>query len=129
MSEWGVFAVDRGIWDHDIFEDEPFTEREAWLWLISSAVWKPKRVRVAHQPLMLERGQLAFSIRFMAEKWGWSKSRVHRFLARLQKEQMVVQKTGHDQTIITICNYDKYAFDGGCGRDTSGTRAGQRRRT
>ncbi len=37
MSERGVFAVDRGIWDHPMFACEPFTEREAWQWLIAEA--------------------------------------------------------------------------------------------
>lgn len=47
MSERGVFAVDRGVWDHPMFADEPFTEREAWLWMVSAAAWMSKRVRVA----------------------------------------------------------------------------------
>jgi hypothetical protein len=33
MSERGVFAVDRGIFDHSVFAREPFTQREAWIWL------------------------------------------------------------------------------------------------
>ena len=37
MSERGVFALDRGIFDHLAFADEAFTEREAWAWLIAEA--------------------------------------------------------------------------------------------
>src|SRR5829696_3821616 len=32
MSGRGVFAVDRGIWSESDFADEPFTEREAFMW-------------------------------------------------------------------------------------------------
>ena len=71
----GVFAVDRGIFDHQIFADEPLTEREAWLWIIGEAAWKPKRVRTPHGMIQLERGQLAHSQRFLADKWQWDRSR------------------------------------------------------
>jgi hypothetical protein len=127
LNDQGVFAVHRGIWDHPIFAPEPYTEREAWLWLISHAVWKPTKARVRHKVVALERGQLAYAIRFLAEKWGWSKSSVHRFLGKLSTETMIVQETGHDLTLITICNYNRYAFDGNAGRDTNGTRTGHER--
>ena len=45
MSGRGVFAVDRGIWSDPDFADEPFTEREAFMWLVGEAAWKPYRKR------------------------------------------------------------------------------------
>jgi hypothetical protein len=84
MSERGVFAVDRGIWDHPMFADEPFTEREAWSWLIGEASFKARARNIGGKIVQLERGQLAASVRFMAERWKWSKSRVDRFLKRLK---------------------------------------------
>jgi hypothetical protein len=120
MSERGVFAVDRGVWDHPMFAPEPFTEREAWLWLISAAVWKATRVRAGRKLVALVRGQLVFSERFLAEKWKWSKSTVRRFLDRLKTEAMVTTLADRDATLITICNYEKYAFDG----TTRGPRTG-----
>lgn len=93
MSERGVFAIDRRIWDHPEFEsDAPFGEREAWFWLISSAAWKPHEVRVGNMAVSLERGQLAFSLRFMARKWRWSEPRVRRFLRRLENATMLTPK-------------------------------------
>lgn len=80
MSERGVFAVDRGIFDHSVFAREPFTQREAWIWLIAEAAYKPRTKRSDGKVISLERGQLCHSIRFMAEAWQWSKSRVDRFL-------------------------------------------------
>lgn len=107
----GVFAVDRGIFDHPFFAPEPYTEREAWLWLIGAAAWKPKRVRAGRSVYQLDRGQLSFSERFLAVKFKWSKSRVHRFLKRLEIESMVILLADHETNLITICNYDKYAFN------------------
>src|SRR6185369_1718531 len=98
LNNSGVFAVHRGIFDHPMFAPEDFTEREAWLWLISTAVWKPAKVRAGHKVVALDRGQLMFSERFIAQKWGWSKTCVRRFLMRLEREKMVVLKADHDAT-------------------------------
>ncbi|MDO8596397.1 MAG: hypothetical protein Q7R45_07220 [Sulfuricaulis sp.] len=110
MAERGVFAVDRGVFDHPVFALEPFTEREAWLWLIGSAAWKAKRVRAGRATVDLERGECAFATRFLATRWQWSESRVRRFLNRLKIDAMVTTLATHETTRITICNYDKYAF-------------------
>jgi hypothetical protein len=106
----GVFAVDRGVFDHPIFAPEPFTEREAWVWLCGSAAWKATRIRCGRVLVELDRGQLAFATRFMARKWKWSEARVRRFLKRLEIDAMVTLSATHETTRITICNYDKYAF-------------------
>jgi hypothetical protein len=108
VSERGVFAVDRGIWDHPSFADEPLTEREAWIWLISAAAFKSHRRRVGSIAIELNPGQLAASTRFMAGKWGWSESRVRRFLTRLKDDAMIDTATDAGVTVVTICNYKKY---------------------
>lgn len=108
MSERGVFAVDRGIWDHPIFADEPLTEREAWQWLISEASFRSRKKRIGSTVFDLERGQLACSLRFMGEAWQWKKDAVARFLNKLRSETMIETQARHDATIITVCNYDRY---------------------
>jgi hypothetical protein len=108
VSERGVFAVDRGIWDHPIFANEPLTEREAWIWLIGEAAFKPHRRRVGIHQVELARGQVAASTRFMADKWGWSEPRVRRFLNRLKADAMIDTTTDAGVTVITLRNYNKY---------------------
>jgi len=109
MSERGVFAVDRGIWDHDVLvSSDPFSRREAWLWLLSEAAWKPHRRRLAGKPIEVGRGQVAASLRFIASKWRWSEPRVRRFLAALISDEMIDAKTDAGVTVITICKYDQY---------------------
>lgn len=136
MSELGVFAVDRGIFDHPLFDEgRPFSRREAWLWLVAEAAWKPRPTRVSGQIIELKRGQLAHSVRFMAAAWGWSKSAVDRFLGRLKTETMIGTDGGTGCGVITICNYDEYQRVGlpnrdserDANRDSSGTAAGQTR--
>ena len=108
MSERGVFAVDRGIWDHPSFEDEPFTQREAWAWLISEAAFKPRTKRIGSVVVELQRGQAAAAVRFMASKWKWHPSKVQRFLDRLKTDAMIGTDATHGITVITVCNYAKY---------------------
>ena len=109
MSERGVFAVDRGIWDHDVLAgDDPFSRREAWLWLVSEAAWKARRRRIAGHNIELQRGQVAASLRFIAEKWRWSEPRVRRFLNALKSERMIDAASDAGVTVITICKYDEY---------------------
>jgi hypothetical protein len=135
MSERGVFAVDRGIWDHPMFADEAFTEREAWSWLIGEASFKARTRNIGGKVVSLDRGQLAASVRFMAERWKWSKSRVDRFVHRLKTETMIGTDSGTGILVITICNYDRYQrvslpdrdSTRDSNRDTDGTAAGQQR--
>lgn len=110
MSNRGLFALDRGWFDHPVFANEPFTEREAWAWLISEAAWKPRRKRVGRCIFDLQRGQLVVSERFMAQAWRWERSKVHRFLTRLKTEQMIEPLANHSATVVSVCNYDKYQF-------------------
>jgi hypothetical protein len=109
MSERGVFAIDRGAWDHDYLADpQPFSRREAWFWIVSEAAWKRHRRRILGRPIEVHRGELAASYRFIASKWKWSEARVRRFVSGLISEGMVDAKTDAGLTVITVCNYDRY---------------------
>lgn len=123
----GVFAVSRNIFEHEFFANEPFTEREAWIWLIREAAWKDRRARVGKTLVSLKRGQCSFSMRFLADAWSWSKSRVHRFLARLESEAMIGTETGQGVCVVTICNYDEYQRVSLPKSSEDGTAAGQQR--
>lgn len=135
----GFIAMQREALDHPLLQDgERF---RAWFWLISNASWKPTRTRIKGEIIDLQRGELSFSVRFLAERWGWSKSKVDRFLADLRAESMIEtrsktgttagHKAGQGQSIITICNYGKYQDVSESQRDNAnaktGTTAGQQR--
>lgn len=108
MSRRGFYTMARGYFDHPMFALEPFTEREAFQWMIETAAYEPCQVRVARATIALERGQLAFALRFLATKWQWSEPRVRRFLKRLESDAMVLVQATREATQITICNYDKH---------------------
>jgi len=126
MREPGYIALHRSVWEHPSFAPEPFTEREAWIWLVSTAAWVEKRVRIGSSVIELKRGQLAFATRFLAQKWRWAHSRVVRFLFRLENDTMVSTQATRQSTLITICNYDKYQFSRNADETQIGTPTGTR---
>lgn len=98
----------RSVWHHPLFEGYEYSPREAWLWLIQEAAHEPTQKRVGQDIITLSRGQLTVSVRYLAERWKWSKSRVSRFLGVLKKRDMIGTEGGTAQSIITICNYSDY---------------------
>jgi hypothetical protein len=130
----GTVNISRRIWADTAFKIEPFTEREAFVWMVMEASYKPREKRIGNVVVELNRGQLATSIRFMCEAWDWSKSRVARFLKRLENRDMIGTESGTGINVITVCKYDEYqntpnesGTDKIKKRDSSGTAAGQQR--
>src|ERR1700743_2469353 len=99
--------------DHPRFKpDGPFSRAEAWLWLILAAAFKDRTVPVLagrqRKMVRVSRGELTYSIRFLAEAWRWSTNRVQRFLSELQSDGSIETRTETGQTRIFLCNYDTY---------------------
>jgi hypothetical protein len=138
MSERGFIALARGILDHPIVGvRKPYSDLEAWLWMLLEAAWKPKRIRVdggrTRMVVTLERGQLSHSRSYIAEAGGWTEKSVRCFLSRLECDQQI--KRGHfggqqkakGQTLITICNYELYQGQSESRGRQKGQTEGQRR--
>lgn len=108
MSDFGIFCLDKGWFEHPVFDDQPFTEREAWAWMIAAAAPAERFRRIGQVRVLVKRGQLKHSHRFLAKRWQWSVARVQRFLAKLVAESMIESVTESGVTCVTLCNYDKY---------------------
>src|ERR1700681_859870 len=112
----GYIAVNRSLFDDSTLVSAPFTELHVFLWVISEAAWQPRTVRCGRALVHLERGQLAYAARFLAEKFGWSEARVRRFLKRLSKRSAKAHENDaridvlgmREATLITILNYDTF---------------------
>ncbi|MCB1441762.1 MAG: hypothetical protein KDJ72_01970 [Methyloceanibacter sp.] len=125
MTASGVFAVCRSIWDDPDFANEAFTEREAFMWLVGAAAWRPTSVRgTSGTPVALERGEFSFSERFLAKRWDWSKSRVNRFLDTREKRDMIRGSKRGGNKVYFINNYNRFQFGPDQERGTEGTTSG-----
>ncbi len=107
MSRW--IRVQTAIFDHELFQAEPLTEREAWLWLIAHAAWKETRHRVGMDMHDVQTGSLFVTLRQLQNAWRWkSDYRVRSFLKVLEKHEMIASKSNAGKTHVTICNYAHY---------------------
>lgn len=122
----GTVNIARTIWSDAAFKDEPFTEREAFVWMIMEASWKPREKRVGSATVFLERGQLSHSIRFLAEAWGWKRNKTHRFITRLKNRDMIGTESGTGVLVITIRKYDEFQAPNGSEGTGKKPKRGQR---
>lgn len=83
----------------------------AFAWMILRASWRPTRVRYKGRAVSLNRGQLATSIRDMAEAMDRDKAWVERLFKRLKHETMIETVTEAGVSVVTICNYAEYQAD------------------
>ncbi len=125
----GNIRLSRNFFDDPAFKDEPFTQREAFLWLIMEASFKAREKRVGDFVVHLERGQLAASVRFMAEAWQWHRSRVSRYLEALKNRDMIETHIETGLTVITLCKYDVYQSEIKLGETGSKTKSRHERDT
>jgi len=136
----GVFAVSRRLFNPSdpFFGGEPFSRREAWVWLLSEASFKPRTVHVtvgrSRIAVPLERGELAHSRPFMEQAWKWSPKQVRTFLDKLESDGRIERKgrqNGQKYVVLSVCKYSEYQFgeaDDGqtMGRQRADERAGER---
>lgn len=124
----GYIKLHRGIADHWLCDDKPFDMFHAWVDLILMANWKTNKRVFNGQIVTQERGQVICTIGGLAERWGWSKNKVRRFIAALKEDEMVHANGSTHGTTLTI---EKYAFfqdsrhtDGTANGTTGGTTDG-----
>ncbi len=56
----------------------------------------------------IEKGQIITSKRKLGDRWGWSNSKVNKFLNELEKVGMLSQKSDTKKTTIKIVKYEQY---------------------
>lgn len=101
----GYIILHKSISGHRAFRKGPKDEEGAFTWMLLRAEFEAREVQVApRKKVMLQRGQLADTSRYLAMAWSWKEPRVRRFLKRLEIDGMLTRHPTH----ITICNYDKF---------------------
>lgn len=105
--------LSRKLFTHELWhEKRVYSKFEAWLDLLKEARFDRTETRmlIGNTIVRWGRGEIPASLRFLAERWGWSKNKADSFLKLLTNEGMISKRTaqGTAQTIITICNYEDY---------------------
>lgn len=104
MSGW--IKLDREITSHWIFEDS--WKFRNWIDLLTLVNHSEQKVNIKGTVLTCNRGETLCSLDTFARRWNCDKSKVRRFLKLLEADSMIVLKSEHITTRLTICNYDTY---------------------
>ena len=107
----GYVLVARAVFTDDelLDDDEPYTRRLAWLWLVAHAAYKPRTASWGSIHVELDRGDILASLRTLGKHWRWTHSRVNRFLDLLVKAgRLAQQQETKAGTVYRVVKYDAY---------------------
>lgn len=104
------FAVERRVFDDEMFVGDEFSRRDAWLWLIANAARRDHSARTRGGMIRLERGDVIVGREHLAKVWKWTPSRVRTFLNQLAEAKRIKlrQSDGHHPTVAQISNYGRF---------------------
>ena len=105
-TDKGYIRLYRDIREHWIWQDSEYVK--AWIDLIMMMNHTDTQVLFDKKLITIKRGSKITSIRKLAERWGWSRGRVKRFLDILEADHMVTTKRDTRKTLITLENSGFY---------------------
>ena len=98
----------RSSQDNDLYFEDKFSKWQAWQDLILLANWEDGTYLKRGVSFNVKRGMLAWSVKGLADRWGWSRHKVANFLNMLEKGHQIEHQKNTITTLITIVNYNKY---------------------
>ena len=104
----GFITLHRKLTNHWIWKDKPFTKGQAWIDMLMQCNHSLGEILYGNEVIKCKRGESINSLDTWADRWGWNKSKVRRFLDLLKKENMIELKPTHKTTHLSIINYDTY---------------------
>ena len=108
----GWIRLYRSMLDNFLWKEERiFSKAEAWLDILLRANFEKGTIIINKVKLDLEPGQLATTMVHLSKRWGWSRTKVDKFLTILENEQMVSIKRTSKYTLITILKWGFYQQD------------------
>ena len=102
----GYIRLYRDIRSHWIWSDPDYLR--AWVDLLMMVNHEDKQILFNKKLITVKRGSRITSIRKLAERWGWSRGRVSRFLDMLEQDSMIATRRTTQKTLINVINYSFY---------------------
>lgn len=113
----GWIKLDRKIKYNRLWLERPFSRGQAWVDLLLLANHTDREYVYGDKTVVGKRGDVNVSLSWLADRWGWSRGKVRRFVRELTVNRMCsVSSTPHGTT-LSIENYAFYQD----GRPTDGT--------
>ena len=112
----GYIPLYRSIQNHWLWQDEePFDNRSAWIDILLSVNHEDKKLKVSGQIITIHAGQMWTSYKKLGRNWHWSRPRVYRYIKMLISDEMIVVDGTPNGTLLTVINYDNFAYHGNTG--------------
>lgn len=127
MNDQGYIYLERKIRDHWLWDDKPFAMAQAWIDLIFSANHEDKNIIWNGSKLTIRRGQFITSVSKLADRWGWNRKKVRRFLKALEMDNSLEVKVTTHGTTVTLVKYSDYQNKRTAKRTTKGQPMSQKR--
>jgi hypothetical protein len=111
MNSKGYITLSRKFFSNYYWlEKRTFSNAEAWLDLVCQARFEAARIRklVNGREIVLSRGEIHASLRYLSERWNWSLNRVRRFVEKSINNGEMERRTAQGESILKLCNYDTY---------------------
>ena len=106
MAGW--ISLHRQIQEHELWQDKPFSRGQAWIDILLMVNHQDEKIMFDGNITIVKRGSRITSIRKLCERWGWSNSKVIKFLKLLQDEKMLDYISDKKKTVLTVVNYGSY---------------------
>ena len=116
----GYIKLDRSILDHWLWSRKPFGMGQAWIDLILLANHKDVKRYRDGKVKTFQRGTITTSYDTLAERWGWDRKKVMRFISVLISDGMVSKNGTTHGTTVSLVNYDKFQGGGTTDGTTDG---------
>lgn len=121
MSKQGWISLHRSIQDNWIWEEKPYDKARAWIDILLMVNHEKKKVLLGSQLIDVEKGEKITSIRKLADRWGWSTTKVDSFLKMLESDKMIELKKDTKKTVVKVLNYSNYQDRNKIEKDTEMT--------
>ena len=104
----GYIGLFRSIQDHWLWDDKPVSRGQAWVDMLIWASHKDRETPVTDGFVQIKTGEFIRTLRQMGEAWGWSTSKVQRFLTMLEEANMIRNENDTRTTHVSIIKYETY---------------------
>jgi len=117
----GWVKLYRTLTENDLWLEKPFSKGQAWVDLLLITNHKKGIVKIKNGlTFPVKRGECGYSILGLADRWGWSRGKVDRFLLSLKDEKMISitdiktdTKTSSkmdtlNRSVIKVIQYEEY---------------------
>lgn len=104
----GYIKIDRGLLNNWLWQEKPFSKGQAWVDLLLLATWKENKELYRGQLVRRQPGEISCSMLWLADRWGWHRETVKKYLDLLRSDGMVSYAPTTQGTTVTIENWAKY---------------------